>query len=52
MKMAANKYPTHTQSHDCHQDMPLTIIDEDIIHVFWAQSISSVTISPRPGSVL
>jgi hypothetical protein len=48
MKMAAKKYPTHTQSHDCHQEMPLTIIDEDIIHVFWPQSIS-VKIFSVPG---
>ena len=33
-KQAARKYPTQTQSHDCHQDRPSTIIDDEIIQVF------------------
>lgn len=35
-KQAAKKYPTQTQSHDCHQDKPSTIIDDEIIQVFYA----------------
>lgn len=34
-KHAARKYPIQTQIHDCHQDRPSTIIEEEIIHVFY-----------------
>ena len=34
-KQAAKKYPTQTQIHDCHQDKPSTIIEDEIIHVFY-----------------
>jgi hypothetical protein len=34
MKMAAMVYPIHTQSHDCHQERPLAIMEDEIIQVF------------------
>jgi hypothetical protein len=34
MKIADKKYPTQTHNHDCHQERPSTIIDEEIIQVF------------------
>lgn len=34
-KQAAMKYPTQTHIHDCHQDKPSWIIDDEIIHVFY-----------------
>jgi hypothetical protein len=34
MKQAAIVYPIHTQSHDCHQDRPPAIIEDEIIQVF------------------
>lgn len=44
-KQAARKYPTQTQSHDCHQDRPSTIIDDEIIQVFYIQW-SSISFIP------
>jgi hypothetical protein len=35
MKQAAMEYPIHTQSHDCHQERPLAIMEDEIIQVFW-----------------
>jgi hypothetical protein len=37
MKTAAIEYPIHTQSHDCHQDKPPAIMEDEIIQVFWYQ---------------
>jgi hypothetical protein len=37
-KQAARKYPNQTHNHDCHQDKPSTIIEDEIIHVFYAAS--------------
>jgi hypothetical protein len=34
MKQAAIEYPIHTQSHDCHQERPLAIMEDEIIQVF------------------
>jgi hypothetical protein len=33
IKHAAIAYPIQTQIHDCHQESPATIMDEEIIHV-------------------
>ena len=38
MKVADIVYPIQTQSHDCHQERPLTIMDDEIIQVFWEGS--------------
>lgn len=35
MKQPAMEYPIHTQSHDCHQERPFAIMEDEIIHVFW-----------------
>ena len=32
-KQPAIAYPNHTHSHDCHQDSPATIMDDEIIQV-------------------
>lgn len=34
-KLAAMKYPIQTQIHDCHHERPSTIIEDEIIQVFW-----------------
>lgn len=33
MKHAAMEYPIHTQIHDCHQESPEMIMEEEIIQV-------------------
>lgn len=35
---AAIRYPNHTQSHDCHHERPPTIMEDDIIQVFYESS--------------
>lgn len=42
MKTAAIRYPNHTQSHDCHHDRPPTIMEDDIIQVFYGTSTLSI----------
>jgi hypothetical protein len=41
IKMAAMKYPTQTQIQDCHHERPSTIIEEEIIQVFYTESVSA-----------
>jgi hypothetical protein len=38
---AAMKYPTQTQIQDCHHERPSTIIEEEIIQVFYTESVSA-----------
>ena len=42
MKVPEMKYPIQTQSHDCHQDSPPMIMEEDIIHVFYSPLVDDV----------